>query len=89
MKGARGKFNKESPFAVHEDFTDWVKVHRKELGKRLVQERQKGSYTSLNYDKLIVENSVYGYDEDSSSIYRIGRAHERHALRHHAHGATR
>ena len=54
LNEARRVLDKECIRRVHEDFTDRVKLHRRELGKRLVQARENGQYTSMNYDKLII-----------------------------------
>jgi hypothetical protein len=36
---------------------------RRELGQKLVQARNSGLYASLRYDKLIVDNNVYKYED--------------------------
>jgi len=48
-------------------------MHRRELGKRLVQERERGNYAAMSYDKLIIENTVYDYDELNENVFEIGR----------------
>lgn len=88
LRKAKGVFRKDSPFAIHEDFTDRVRVHRRELGIRLVEERERGKYARMNFDKLIVENSVYGYDEQSKSIYRIGDARGRPGTKYNTRNGT-
>jgi chromosome segregation ATPase len=74
LNQARQVLHNESTRRVHEDFTDRVKLHRRELGKRLVHARENGQYASMNYDKLIIENTVYGYDEEKKDSYIIGHA---------------
>ena len=61
-------------YSVNEDFTERIRAIRRELGKRLVTERDQGKYASMNYDKLIVEDTIYGYNDREQSIYEIGPA---------------
>ena len=68
---------KNTPYSVYEDFTERVMTHRRELGKRLVCERERGNFAVINFDKLIVNSMVYGYDDDNQAIYEIGRARGR------------
>jgi len=70
-------------YSVHKDFIERVKVHRRELGKRLVQERERGNYAAMSYDKLIIENTVYGYDEMNENVFEIGRARGQPSTRFH------
>ena len=69
---------------MHEDFTDRVRLHRRELIKRLAQARNNGQYATLNFDKLIIENTVYGYNEESQDTYTIGPARGQPGTRFHA-----
>ncbi|KAH3866921.1 hypothetical protein DPMN_030044 [Dreissena polymorpha] len=68
---------KNTHFSVHEDFTERVKSHRRELGKRLVDERARGNNAVMNYDKLIVNNKIFAYDENNQTIIEIGTARGR------------
>jgi len=67
----------------HEDFIERVKVHRREFGKRLVQERERGNYASMSYDKLIIEYTVYGCDELNENVFEKGRARGQPGTRFH------
>ena len=77
IRQARRVLGRNSPYHVHEDFTDRVRHHRRELGKRLAEARQNGLFASLQYDKLIVDSTMYGYDECKQTIYEIGPARRR------------
>lgn len=83
LNRAKQVLNRESTKRVHEDFTDRVKTHRRELGKRLVQARNNGQYASLSFDKLIIENTVYGYDDNTKDTYIIGQARGNPGTRFH------
>ena len=72
---------KNSDLSVQEDFTERVMFCRKELGKRLVAERARGNYAAINYDKLIVNNTIYGYYEGNQTIVEIGKARNRPRIR--------
>ncbi|KAH3884406.1 hypothetical protein DPMN_008384 [Dreissena polymorpha] len=63
--------SKNTQFSVHEDFTERVKSHRRELGKRLVDERERGNYAVMNYDKLIVNNKIFAYDENNRNWHSM------------------
>lgn len=63
---------KNTPHYVQEDFTERVKVCRRELGKRLVDARKKGLYASMQFDKLIIENEIYRYNNVNKEIYHAG-----------------
>ncbi|KAL4219085.1 hypothetical protein ACF0H5_021668 [Mactra antiquata] len=71
IPNCRQAFTKDSHFSVREDFTERVQLHRRELGKKLVHARSQGHYASLRYDKLIIDNSVYKYDDMIEQITRI------------------
>ena len=62
---------------MHEDFSDSVRMKRRELGKRLVEARNNGEYAKISFDKLIIENEVFKYDETRKDIVRIGYARRR------------
>jgi len=73
---------KNSPnTSVYEDYTDRVKLHRRELGKKLVEARGRGQYAAMSFDKLIIDTDVYRYDEDSQSMVRVGKARGRPGTR--------
>ena len=80
---AKRVLNVDSNHRVHEDFTDRVRQHRREFSRRLVQARNNGQYTTLNFDKLIIENTVYGYDEENQDTYTIGPVRRQPGTRFH------
>ena len=49
----------------------------------MVQERERGNYAAMSYDKLIIENTVYGYDELNDNVFEIGRARGQPSTRFH------
>ena len=71
LQKARDTLGKESRFSVLPDFTDRVRRHRRELGRRMVEARSEGKYASIRYDKLYVENKVFQYDDSTHSIVSI------------------
>ena len=73
---ARELFNADSEFSVKEDFTERIQKHRRELGKRLMEERAKGKSARLKYDKLIIGRQVYRYDERTNKIICQEGQHE-------------
>jgi len=72
LRKARQVFPKGAEFSVREDFTERVQMHRRELGKHLVKARYRGQFAAIRFDKLIIDNSVYKYDEMTNEITRIG-----------------
>jgi hypothetical protein len=64
--------NRGTAFSVREDYTERVQLQRRELGQNLVQARNSGQNASIRYDKLIVDISVYKYDDLTNQITRIG-----------------
>ena len=66
---------------MQEDYTDRVKLHRRELGKRLAEARQNGQYAVMRYDKLIIDNDMYKYDERNEQIVLFGVARARAGMR--------
>ncbi|KAH3875773.1 hypothetical protein DPMN_039050 [Dreissena polymorpha] len=49
--------------SVQQDFSDKVRKHRQILGERMVQERRNDNYAVILYDKLIVNDQVYKYND--------------------------
>ncbi|KAH3776445.1 hypothetical protein DPMN_177870 [Dreissena polymorpha] len=39
----------------------------------MIEERRKGNYSSIRYDKLIINNCMYKYDEFTQQIVNIGQ----------------
>ena len=68
------------------DYTDCVVRHRRELGHRMLEERQQNKYAAISYDKLTVNDQVYKYDDVNSSIVCIGKRQVTRQPRDNAHG---
>ena len=79
MKKAKQTLRKEDGYFVQEDYTERVRLHRRELGKKLIEARENDQFAVMNFDKLIIENSVYRYNEGTKGIVRVGavRGHSR------------
>jgi len=65
--------DRHSIYSVRENYTEMVQLHRRELGRRLVEARGKGKFACIQFDKLIIEGNVYTYDEGTNQIVRIGQ----------------
>lgn len=50
---------RHTEYTVQDDFTYRVKLHRRELGKRLIEERARGNHAAISYDKVVIERSVW------------------------------
>ena len=87
---ARQSFDKHSQYSVREDYTERVQLHRRELGKRMIEARSRGNYASLRFDKLVIEDSVYKYDDKTNTMVRIGasRGRQRGNIQHASTGRT-
>lgn len=72
LKTSKQIFDRNSAYSVREDYTERVQLHRRELGKRLVEARSNGQYASLRFDKLIIDNDVYKYNDLTKSVVRVG-----------------
>ena len=72
LRKASDIFDHESPFSVQADYTQRVKKHRRELGKEMIAARQNGQNAKIQYDKLVIDNKVYRYDDarESSVLVR-------------------
>lgn len=70
---AREVLGRDSRFSVQQDFTERVKLHRRELGKEMVKARNDGHYAVIRYDKLIINNDIFKYDDSKGSIVCIGQ----------------
>ncbi|KAH3869701.1 hypothetical protein DPMN_032871 [Dreissena polymorpha] len=58
-------------YSVQQDYTNRVKRHRRILGERMVRERNNGHYTSIRYDKLFVNDTIYRYDDNTDQIVYV------------------
>ena len=83
---AKTQIPRDSNISVKPDYTDRVVRHRRELGHRMLEERQQNKYAAISYDKLIVNHQVYKYDDVNSSIVCIGRRQVTRQSRDNAHG---
>lgn len=72
---AKSQLTRDSNLSAKPDYTDRFVRHRRELGHRMTEERQKNNYAAMSYDKLIVNDQVYKYDDLTKSIVCIGRRH--------------
>lgn len=73
MQLAKSNLQRDSNVYIQYDYTDRVRRHRKILGERMIEERQHGNYSSVRYDKLIINDGVYKYSDNTQSIVYIGR----------------
>ena len=64
---ASNSFDFESPFSVQADYTQRVKKHPGQLGKEMIAARQNGQDAKIKYDKLVIGNKVYRYDDESET----------------------
>lgn len=86
IERAKTQLSRDSNISVKPDYTDRVVRHRRELGRRMLDERQKNNYATISYDKLIVNDQIYKYDDITSSIVCIGRRQYTRQPRGNAHG---
>lgn len=77
IRSARDKLDCRSQFRIAEDFTPRVRQARRALGEHLVRARSNGQRARMTYDKLIVENIVYRYDDVAKKTIRVGNASNR------------
>ena len=74
---AREVLKRDSKFSVNEDYTDRVKNHRRELGKEMIEARKQGHYAVIRYDKLVINNDIYRFDDCKGSIEYFGKRNRR------------
>lgn len=79
---------KTSEFSVHPDYTDKVKQQRRVLGERMLAEREKGHYSAVRYDKLIIEDKIYKVDDVTQNIVYVGRRQQHGRPRAHVNNNT-
>ncbi|MES9880608.1 MAG: hypothetical protein ABW185_06975 [Sedimenticola sp.] len=77
MNSARRKLDGRSQYRVAEDFTPRVRQARRALGEDMVRARNKGYRASIKFDKLIIDDKIYKYDEQSQKPKLIGRTSSR------------
>ena len=83
---AKTQIPRDSNISVKPDFKDRFVRHRRELGHRMLEERQQNKYAAISYDKLTVNDQVYKYDDVNSSIVCIGKRQVTRQPRDNAHG---
>ena len=71
LQKAYQKFPRGSQFSVQQDYTDRVKRHRRELGKQMIEARKNGQNAVIKYDKLVIDDTKYYYDDESNEIREI------------------
>ncbi|XP_067652485.1 uncharacterized protein [Haliotis asinina] len=64
---ASGKL-KNSRISVSQDYTQRVRDIRRKLKTFMDQAREKGSFSALRYDKLIIDNKLYKLNETESKL---------------------
>ncbi|KAH3700690.1 hypothetical protein DPMN_075667 [Dreissena polymorpha] len=73
MQKAKENLQGNSGVYVQYDYADRVRRHRKILGERMLIERQQGNYSSVRHDKLIINDGIYRYCDNTQSIVYIDR----------------
>ena len=58
---------------VQNDYSERVRKHGKLLGERMIAERRQGNYSTIRFDKLIINDRIYKYDDDRQTIVCIGK----------------
>jgi hypothetical protein len=43
------------------------------LGERMIEERKRGHYASVRFDKLFINDSIYKFDDQTDQIVYIGK----------------
>ena len=82
LKRASEVFDSDSAFSVNADYTKRVKKHRRELGKRMIAARQAGQEAKISYDKLVIENKVYRYDDETETVILLRALTIQHVVGH-------
>ena len=78
---ARENLSRDSHCSASEDYTARVRKHRYELCKRMVEVRDRNQYLVVRYDKLIIDDRVYKYDEKADDIKFVGKNYFRQLAR--------
>ena len=86
MNAAKSVIPRDLQVSVKPDFTDRIIKHRRILGERMMEERQINKYATIRYDKLIVEEIIFKYDDFIQDIVCIGKRNDSKRQRGHAHG---
>ena len=81
LKHARENLSRDSHCSASEDYTARVRKHRYELGKRMVEAKNRNQYSVVRYDKLIIDDRVYKYDEKADDIKFVGKNRFRRSTR--------
>ena len=89
LQKAKDLFSGRSVYSVQPDFTDRVKVHRRELGKIIVKEREKRNYSAIQFDKPNINDSIIKYDEVKKCIVKIANRRNSNVARARVGGGAR
>ena len=73
LERARSVLTPGSNFSVQQDYSERIRRHRKVLGERMLAERARNNYATIRYDKLIVNDEIYKYCDESECIISLGR----------------
>lgn len=71
LRRAGEVFDSKSAFSVQADYTQRVKKHRRELGKKMIAARDAGQEARVTFDKLIIGNKLYRYDDETESVILV------------------
>ena len=73
LKAAKDNLQRDSDIYVKEDFSSRVRKHRYELRKFMRNARDQNRYTTLSYDKLIIDGDVFKYNETEDCLSLVRR----------------
>ena len=71
---AKESLSRESGITIKEDYSQRIRKHRYELGKRMIEARQNNQFATVSYDKLIIDGNVYKYNEKDDSVVLVSRS---------------
>ena len=74
LKQSKQYVSANSDYSVKQDYTDRVKRHRRLLGEIMLTKRNDGHYSVIQYDKLVIDDQIYRYD-DTQGLVCLGRRH--------------
>ena len=72
LRKAREKLNRDSAFRVSEDYTKKIRDTRKRLIPFLHDAKAKGDFAVLKYDKLVINNNIFIYDDENQVLKQVG-----------------
>ena len=71
LKKAKECLSRDSGYSVPENFSDRVKFKRRMLQK-LVEATENGQQATISFDKLVVDNNIFVYDDYLRTIIQVG-----------------